>query len=193
MATIADARSVQDCLNELVKSTILEVEKLLLRLPQPGDRVDKVTAAEWENNVNEISLTVNQKKPSESVDQSSSSGYLLSSSNATESLPHSNASESVPSSKASFPEQRHTPAADVEGKQVAKGRTEKATARIQADSVVVTPMNGVDGMTIDMRMQLHLASGETRPVDITVECPNFKPYRLNIGGSWYRVENGTPQ
>ncbi|VDP53071.1 unnamed protein product [Heligmosomoides polygyrus] len=120
MATIADARSVQDCLNELVKSTILEVEKLLLRLPQPGDRVDKVTAAEWENNVNEISLTVNQK-------------------------------------------------------------------------VVVTPMNGVDGMTIDMRMQLHLASGETRPVDITVECPNFKPYRLNIGGSWYRVENGTPQ
>ncbi|RCN43689.1 hypothetical protein ANCCAN_10333 [Ancylostoma caninum] len=64
----------------------------------------------------------------------------------------------------------------------------KATAQILSDSVRVTPMDGMSGMLIDMVLRLKKEhSNQTKLIDISIECPDFKPSRICVDGSWYKI------
>ncbi|WKX95985.1 hypothetical protein Q1695_012443 [Nippostrongylus brasiliensis] len=53
-------------------------------------------------------------------------------------------------------------------------------------NVRVFPLRDVDGMMIEMVLQLQKdSSNEAQNIEVIVECPNYKPNRINIGGTWY--------
>ncbi|RCN30232.1 hypothetical protein ANCCAN_23998 [Ancylostoma caninum] len=56
------------------------------------------------------------------------------------------------------------------------------------ENVRVTPMDGMSGMLIDMVLRLKKEhSNQTKLIDISIECPDFKPSRICVDGSWYKI------
>ncbi|KAK6036900.1 hypothetical protein COOONC_25595 [Cooperia oncophora] len=182
MPTGGNARSVHSSVNDLIKATILDIEHILKRLPQRGDRVDVVKAGQ-ESNLNEINLCSrkNRSTSNTSVERCSTCGPSCASSSRSSGAEHrrevssSKAVESAPNDQAN---QRGLP---------------KAKGRIVPDSICVTPLESEYGMMIDMVLSVILEeTSETKLIDVRVECPNFKPSRIHIGGKWYDVvDDGT--
>ncbi|KHJ83802.1 hypothetical protein OESDEN_16494 [Oesophagostomum dentatum] len=70
------ARVIQNGVNELVKVTILEVEKILKRLPQKGDPVEVITASGHnEYNQEDDSLRENKNASTLVIDKLPNSGH----------------------------------------------------------------------------------------------------------------------
>ncbi|CAJ0607854.1 unnamed protein product [Cylicocyclus nassatus] len=147
------ARVIQDGVNELVKTTILEVEKVLRHLPQKGDKVDVITAS-GRNEYNQEDGAIRQQKNLSEliIDQQTMSSCSVD----------------------RYGESRGLP---------------KAAAHILSDSIRVTHMENMDGMNIDMTLRLKREhSSQVQLVDIRIECPDFKPKRMRIGGRWYNID-----
>ncbi|KAL6733847.1 hypothetical protein Aduo_004459 [Ancylostoma duodenale] len=154
------ARTIHNGVNELVKTTILAVEKILKHLPQKGDRVDVVTAS-GRNDFNPADDTIRENKNTSVllIDQQSNMSQST--------LAVSESSVDHPGKPRSLP---------------------KATAQILSDSVRVTPLDNMSGMLIDMVLRLKKEhSNETKLIDISIECPDFKPSRICVDGSWYKI------
>ncbi|KHJ75680.1 hypothetical protein OESDEN_24704, partial [Oesophagostomum dentatum] len=64
----------------------------------------------------------------------------------------------------------------------------KAVAQILPNSLRVTPMENVEGIFVDMILELKKEQlRESKQVDIRIECPHFKPRRICIDSCWYNV------
>ncbi|EYC19499.1 hypothetical protein Y032_0024g897 [Ancylostoma ceylanicum] len=154
------ARTIHNGVNELVKTTILAVEKILKHLPQKGDRVDVVTAS-GRNDYNPVDDIVRENKNTSVliIDQQP---------NSTPTTPIASQSTVDRSSK--------------------PRRLAKATGQILSDSVRVTPLDNMNGMLIDMVLRLKKEhSNDTKLIDISIECPDFKASRICVDGTWYKI------
>ncbi|WKX95986.1 hypothetical protein Q1695_012443 [Nippostrongylus brasiliensis] len=176
------ARMVHDSVNELVKKTILGVEDILLHLPQDGERVDVLTNDE-QTNVNEIELPVKRnREPLQQVCTSSNPEQWH--------VCGCSAAETKVT-------QKRTPVDECLQQvmnQLPTGRLAKAKARILANSVRVFPLRDVDGMMIEMVLQLQKdSSNEAQNIEVIVECPNYKPNRINIGGTCFNLTMSSMQ
>ncbi|KAK6732190.1 hypothetical protein RB195_016521 [Necator americanus] len=109
------ARTIHDNVNDLVKRTILKIEKILRRLPQKGDRVDVITASARDRYNQADSVRENRNASVLLIDQESSNSPST-----------SNYSQTVRLNDK--PRHMH-----------------KATGHILSDSVRVTPLNNMEG------------------------------------------------
>ncbi|KAK6732189.1 hypothetical protein RB195_016521 [Necator americanus] len=153
------ARTIHDNVNDLVKRTILKIEKILRRLPQKGDRVDVITASARDRYNQADSVRENRNASVLLIDQESSNSPST-----------SNYSQTVRLNDK--PRHMH-----------------KATGHILSDSVRVTPLNNMEGMVINMLLCLKKErSYSTQLIDICIECPDFRAHRICVDGRWYNIE-----
>ncbi|KAK5972618.1 hypothetical protein GCK32_003322 [Trichostrongylus colubriformis] len=175
MANVRNARSVHTSVNDLIKATVLDIENILKGLPQRGDRVE-VVASGHGRNFNEIDLSSKKNRSSSDTSVEPCSTCATSS------------SASRPSGSGQKICQTSKKDESVESDQRKKASLPKAKGRIVPDSICVNPLESGYGMVIDMVLSVQMEqTNESKLIDIRVECPDFKPKRLNIGGKWHDV------
>ncbi|VDO79223.1 unnamed protein product [Haemonchus placei] len=54
-------------------------------------------------------------------------------------------------------------------------------------TIQVSPLRQMAGILIDLIVMIKMKSGGSRTVNMQIECPNFKPKRIRIDGSWHSI------
>ncbi|KHJ90024.1 hypothetical protein OESDEN_10135 [Oesophagostomum dentatum] len=60
-------------------------------------------------------------------------------------------------------------------------------AEIVPGSVQVSPLRQMEGVSIDLVVEIKMKSGGSRTVNMQIECPKFIPKRIMVDGKWHNI------
>ncbi|CAJ0607863.1 unnamed protein product [Cylicocyclus nassatus] len=189
------AKVVQHSINQLLINTINDAERILLDLPQDGDRVEVITSSSHDYSetqpakskpykttydvVEDKVLQTPSQKSRRKDDQISEDKGRTTSRSTGSTLSFTTSSQ--PSLRP------YTKANKASSPSKFRRMSTPNKAEVVPGSIQVSPLRQMEGVAIDLVVLIKMQSGGSRTVNMQIECPRFVPKRIMIDGKWHDI------